>query len=118
MNKPSLAVMISSLSALSYQAAADEVINIDKAKVSDDLADAMKSQFSQLEPANIVEGNFMQFCQTIKLDGEELEIDVEAFLASKNASDSTKVNTSSKVASAGKCYTNCYNNCHGSRGWR
>lgn len=116
MYKPSIAVIVSSLSALSYQASADETINIEKAKVSQDLAAAMKEQFSQVEPVEIIEGNFMQFCKTINIDNEELNIDVEAYLTNKNADSSNSRINNSLVTS--NCHNACYNNCHGSRSWR
>lgn len=118
MNRPSLAVLISSLSALSFQAAANEVINIEKAKVSDDLAMAIKSQFSQIEPTAIAHSHFVQFCSTLNIDGDAMDVDVEAFLTSNKDSTSVGVNTSGFAQSAGSCYNNCYNNCHGSRSWR
>lgn len=116
MFKPSMAVIVSSLSALSYQASADEIINIEKAKVSDDLASAMKEQFSQIDPSEIVEGNFMQFCKTLNIDNKELDIDVEAYLTNKSADSSNAKIRTGLVAS--NCHNACYNNCHGSRSWR
>lgn len=117
MFKPSTAVIISSLSALSYQASAGEVINIDKSKVSDDLAAAMKEQFSQLETNEIIENNFAQFCNTLKIDNQDLDIDVEAYLASTRSSDSSKAKINNGLV-ASKCHNACYSNCHGSRSWR
>lgn len=117
MYKPSAAVIISSLSALSYQASAGEIINIEKAKVSDDLASAMKEQFSQIESSQIIEGNFEQFCNTLKLDNEKLDIDVEAYLTSTRSADSSKAKVNNGLV-ASKCHSACYNNCHGSRSWR
>jgi hypothetical protein len=117
MYKPSLAVVVSSLSALSYQVSANEVVNIDKSKVSSDLSMAMKEQLSQVEPSQIIEGNFMQFCNTLKIDNEELNIDIEVYLATTKSSDSSNAKIKTDIV-AKNCHNACYNNCHGSRSWR
>lgn len=118
MYKPSIAVLVSSLSALSYQAEASQVINIDSSKVSDDLANAITEQCSNINTSSIINSGFVDFCTMLNLDGEKVSIDIAAYLTSGNQ-DSTNVSVGTGISSSvSSCYNNCYNNCHASRSWR
>lgn len=109
MNKISAAVIMASLSAMAQQAYAQEVINIQKDKVSEDLVNDLLGALSQKAPHDMIGNNFKDFSDKILINGVGLGVDVSAYLAQYNQDSVRSIRT---------CYSNCHSACHGSRGWR
>jgi hypothetical protein len=105
------AIVASVLAAITHQASAGEVININQDKVDNEALDEMVYKMG-VHGESLLTSNFEHFASAMVVDGEPIGIDIKAMLAS--GVDSTSL----KRKSTAGCYTNCHSACHSSRSWR
>lgn len=108
----STAIILASLSAMTQQAFAGQVINFNPEKTDGDLVDVISSKLNTRVVDSLVKSNAVVLSDVVLFDGEKM-INIDVFLASNSDSTSNGGTSNSAVS-----YSNCHTACHSGRSWR